>query len=295
MKSLAWLVWPLAAALGAAGLSETASSANAASTKLVGLGINFNTLAPFTPGQFVEIDRQTGVATMLGSPFLVEGSGIGFNLAADSTGQLFNVLGRFGEGRVNRLSSTGEVEQFVPLSDGTAFTPQVYSIAFDSQNRLHGILLNGNPAADALPVLAEIDVTTGLATTLAVVDAAYTGLAFDGQDHLYAAAANVGLVRIDRATGQETVIGGDLAVIGPAIFGHRPIVFDRDGTLLAVTDRLVTVNPSTGAATAVGSATFASDSIVGLAIVPEPSAALLGLAAWLAAAPLVRAGRRGRR
>jgi hypothetical protein len=246
-------------------------------TRLIGLGINDAVTAPFTPGQLFEINKQTGALTPLGPQFVVETDLIGYNLTANSSGELYNARGGL-DGRLNRLTLTGAVAHFVPISDGTAFPPYVSAIDFDSQDRLHGVTIIGAPNVDAVPVLSRIDVTTGFVSSVALWQSQNSNnMAFDPQDNLYSVAFDSGLVRIDTMTGQPTVIGGNLT--GDIV---NSITFDRDGTLLAATDRLFVVDPATGNTTPVGVADFGVFAMVGMAVIPmpEPTAfTLMGLVA----------------
>jgi hypothetical protein len=261
-----------------ASAAKRAGAVGSPNTRLIAIGFNFLTAAPFTPGQLFEINKQTGALTPIGSGFTMDFDNIGANLAGNSADQLFNIFGGPTENaRVNELTLSGEVAHFVPFSDGTGFPPHVYAIDFNSQDRLHGILLNGNPAVDAPPTLSEIDTSTGLASTLVLLDSwNYTSMAFDMQDQLYAVAENVGLTRINTtADFDTTIIGGELIDRVSGDLSRRPIVFDRDGTMFVAADRLRVMDPATGNTTPVGSETFDSvHSIVGLAIVvvPEPTA-----------------------
>jgi hypothetical protein len=266
--SLSWQLG-LAATLGFVLVGVRADAAGSPNTRLIGLGINYFVAAPLTPGQLFEFDRQTGAATALGAPFLIESEGIGANLADNSAGQLFNVSGGFSGARVNRLGLTGDVLEFSPLSDGSAFPPFVGAISFDSQDRLYAATLNGNPAVDAPALLSRIDIDTGLATPVSIIHTLLSSMAFDANDNLYAVADQAGLVRIDVATGEMTTIGGDLGTPPSSTFLKKPIVFDDDNTLFAVTDKLLTVNPLTGATIPVGDE-FGFYPIVGLAIIPVP-------------------------
>jgi hypothetical protein len=269
--------------------AKRVDAAGSPETRLIGLGVNFNILAPFTPARFYDINKQTGALTPLGTPFYLEEDRLGLNLAGNSGDELYNVLGASAFARVNRLALTGDVLSFVPFSDGTSPPPVVHATGFDSQDRLHGVLRYSGPSTAVVlpPVLAQINTTTGVATTLVELDlAAYSSIAFDLHDRLFAVVQGSGLARIDVSTGQTTIIGGDIK--DPFSFGleHKPILFDRDGTLFATTNRLVTVDPATGNTTPVGGATFDSNTIVGLALVsvPEPGALpLAGMAVILAA------------
>jgi hypothetical protein len=264
--------------------AEPAECAGSPDTRLIAIGFNFLTDGPFTPGHLFEIDKQMGGLTPIGTGFNMELDQIGPNLAANSLGQLFNAFSVFANARINRLTITGEVARFVPLSDGTSFPPFVYAIGFNAQDQLYGMLLNGSPVIDAPPTLSTIDTSTGLASTVALLDSlGFTSMAFDSQNTLYAVAETVGLVRIDVDSGESTVIGGDLMNRPPTDLGRRPIVFDRDGTMFAAAERLLVVDPTTGSTTPVGTSTFGFPySIVGLAIVAVPEPGTLGMIGFAA-------------
>jgi hypothetical protein len=254
-------------------LSAAAANSHAVGsphTRLIALGINQLSAAPFTQGQLFEINKQTGAATPFPGGFIFEFDHLGFNLAANSAGELFNAVGGL-FARVNQLTFAGTVANFVPLSDGTQYGPFVHGIDFDSQNRLFGVLVNGAPNVDAVPYLAQINLASGLATTGPLVGGGLLNMAFDQQDNLFALSVQ-GLIQINTTTGQVTPIGGDLWTSG-----GRAIAFDGDGTLLAATDRLVVVNPATGNTTPVGAMDFAPYSIVGMAVIPIPEPGAVGL------------------
>ena len=80
----------VAAAFATTGWASAEESDNA--MRLVGLGANFLSLAPFTPGQLWEIDPVTGATLPLGPGYALESDRIGLNLAADSRGRLFNLF-----------------------------------------------------------------------------------------------------------------------------------------------------------------------------------------------------------
>jgi hypothetical protein len=234
-----------------------------ASTRLVGLGVNYLSLAPLTPAHLMEFDKQTGAASQLGDSIVLE-SGIGANLASDSNGRLYNLFSHYAsdletEGWLNQISlSTGEVVARTPFEPSNRYVPFVISdIAFDSQGKLYAELISSNPVVDAPPMLAEIDVSTGEVVREFTAGHGYTGLAFDADDNLYAAAVGVGLVRIDVEIGEQTIIGGGLADYGSALpLVEISLAFDRDGTLYAAADRLLVVDSITGATTPVGDTFF---------------------------------------
>jgi hypothetical protein len=248
--------------------ASNAHAVGSPDTRLIALGINEAILSPFTPARMFEIDKQTGEAMPLGAEFVFEANPIGYHLAANSSGQLFSARGG-ALARINQLNLDGTAANFVPVSDGTQHGPFVLGIDFDSQDRLHGVLLNGAPNVDAVPYLAEIDLATGVVTGGPGVGGGQANIAFDAQDDLYAASVQ-GLIQINSTNGQITPIGGDLWTSG-----GRAIAFDSDGTLLAVGHQLVVVNLATGNTTPVGAADFGVYSMVGLAVVqiPEPGAA----------------------
>ena len=119
----------------------------------------------------------------------------------------------------------------------------MYATAFDSDDRLHAIVVNSAPNAGALPLLIQIDPTTGeIAFGQAVATLDYTGLAFDAHDNLFAVASRAGLIALDVATGETTILGGDLA--SAALTATRPsLAFGPAGELYAAADRLLLVDP----------------------------------------------------
>ena len=168
---------------------------------------------------------------------------------------------------------TGQIVRRTPFGDGTELPPFVFAAAFNSRDELFVNTLNSSPLVDAVPLLAKVDLATGLATAVMVVDRTFTGLAFGPNDELFGVNPIDGLVHIDLAAKDETVIGGDL--VGAAIFGATPsLAFDRDGTLYAAADGLWTVDPQSGTATPVGGPSTPF-SFVGLTVppVPEPGSA----------------------
>ncbi|MAE67124.1 MAG: hypothetical protein CMJ18_22925 [Phycisphaeraceae bacterium] len=284
----------IALIIGVAALNATGDVPDA---RLVGLGVNYLSLAPVTPASVVVFDKTTGVPTLLPRGYALEIDRLGENLAADTRGRLFNVFSvpslsdpALGAAHLNRLHpQTGEIVDRIPFGDGTAFPPFVFALAFDSRDEMVISMLSSNPLVDATPVLARVDLATGLATELTDVDRTFTGLAFDPGDNLYGVNPDDGLVRIDVNTGVETVIGGDLA--GAATFGPTPsVAFDHDGTLYASADSLWIVDPATGATTPVGDHS-GSLSFVGLTIRPVPEPCSAGLLAGVALV-LIADGRR---
>ena len=124
-----------------------------------------------------------------------------------------------------------------------------------------------------MPLLAKVELVTGLATGVMVIDRTFSGLAFGPDDALFGVNPTDGLVHIDLASKDETVIGGDL--VGVAIPGATPsLAFDLDGTLYAAGDGLWMVDPETGTTTPVGDPSTPF-SFVGLTVppVPEPGSA----------------------
>jgi hypothetical protein len=147
---------------------------------------------------------------------------------------------------------------------------------------------NGDPGPPTGPSfvnegLFTVDPLTGLATrigpttpTLGIVDAlafAPDGTLY-GTGQLYPDPTNIGFYQIDTATGEQTLIGPMSIRIGGADF-------DTSGTLYGVelatgTQRLVTIDTSTGVATIVG--TLSTDIYPIGSIVFDPTGKLLGSA-----------------
>ena len=203
------------------------------------------------PGQLMEIDSESASLSPLGPGYQIERQQIGLNLAADLRGWLFNMYSPLyadveGPPKLNQFNPrTGLIVRSVPLDFGSDDPYEVFAIAFDSADRLHAIALNSAPNVTAIPVLIEIDVASGQVAFGAAVDALdYTGLAFDSNDNLFAAAPEAGLVTLDVATGRTTVLGGDLA--SPEFTDANPsLAFAEKDELYATADQLLIVDPAT--------------------------------------------------
>jgi hypothetical protein len=103
---------------------------------------------------------------------------------------------------------------------------------------------------DAFGNIGTVDVSTGASTVIGNSGVSLTDIAFDPNGNLYGVTFT-SLYKINTSTGLATLVGnlGDI-VNG----GANALVFAPDGTLYAassLSENLFTVNPATGAATAV--------------------------------------------
>jgi hypothetical protein len=217
---------------------------------LAGLGV-LPTDGPFTLGGLVRIHPQTGEGIPLGALYRFEFDGVGLNLSSDSQGCLYNIGTTLGSDSdvLNRFDAgSGEIvaREFLSGRPAGFLTPS--AIAFSSDDTLYSILLT---ATGDQQVIATIDRELGTYHVVATLDKSEPGIldaAFDANDAMYALAWDVGLLKIDVATGKTQHVGGNLAELGA-----NTVAFTSDGSLFATAGgRLLGVDPSTGWADDIG-------------------------------------------
>lgn len=96
--------------------------------------------------------------------------------------------------------------------------------------------------------LGRVDLRSGVVTVIGDMGVPMTDIAFDAQGALFGVTIESALFRIDPVNGNARIVG-DLG-----FSGINSLVFGADGTLFGASDRLYTIDPSTGQASAVGNA-----------------------------------------
>lgn len=267
------------------GFSATLSAAELP-TKLIALGINLQAGAPFTPAQLFEVDKATGNATPLGESFSAEATRIGPNLVTSPSGEVYNISqSQYFNGpaqpiaQINKILPNGTVVPAGVLDPGMPESRVVHAMNFDPAGNLVAVFFRSKVDPEAQFSLGTIDLQTGQTTELRTLKRSANDMAFDPAGNLFTYYGFSGLSQLNVNTGEYIDIFGDVHV-STGSSSYPPLVFDRDGTLYSVTDRLVTIDKQTGRKTDIGSAVFGAYSIIGLTTVPVPEPSTLG---WLAA------------
>ncbi|MDX2115118.1 MAG: hypothetical protein SFZ24_05780 [Planctomycetota bacterium] len=226
------------------------------------------TYSTFGTMSLYRIDASTGAASLVGSTGLRQINGITFDgstlWAHTTAGDLYKL-------DVNSGAATLFGVQNLTLPEG--------DIAFAGGSS--AFVVNGGE-------LGRVAITSGAYTAVGPLGALaddVSGLAFDGSGRLLGYSKNGAgedsLVSIDVASGAASTVGltgvGSAAAVGG-------LAFDPDSASLFLTDggTLYGVNALTGAATFIGA--HGVPGFSGIAVVPGPGAAALGVAGLLAVA-----------
>ncbi len=136
-----------------------------------------------------------------------------------------------------------------PSMDGYSFNPMSTSQTVNGGNIAH-VDFTGSLNTSFLWIadfegnLGYVDVLTGTVKIIGNMGVTMTDIAFDPQGNLYGVTFS-SFYSIDKTTAAATKIG-DLGI------SLNSLTFDSTGKLYGATDRLYTVNPSTGEATLIG-------------------------------------------
>ena len=124
---------------------------------------------------------------------------------------------------------------------------RLLTIIFSLTLILNAGSLNAAPVlwvGDIFGTLGTVDVATGDVTIIGKMEKTMTDIAFDPSGNLYGI-DGVRLYSIDKTIAAITLIGGP-------VFANS-LVFGSDGTLYTATSSLLTVDPTTGSSTLIGS------------------------------------------
>src|SRR3954469_17210020 len=243
----------------------------------------------FTPGTapLVAINPDTGVYSTLST------SGNSYNaLAQDSHGNLY--ASSFNSTAENGLVSRIDPHTGAPLQTFNAATPgagDIRGLGFDQLDVLFAAVnrndIHGSPT---LPDdLYEIDLANQSTTRIGSMGFnGVQGLDYSPSGLLYAWDVNDGLLLVDAATGAAADVNLTTGGTPPI----QSIVFAPDGRLFGAREQLFSINPLSGAFTAIGPGN--GPDIRGIEwVVPEPSTLIISISALLLFSPR-RFGRRGR-
>lgn len=232
-------------------------------------------LAVSFSGRVFDVDSTSLSATTLAT------SGPSFNSLAYGAGQYWSVS--FVTGQLATIDpSTGAATLGPPIT-GTPTGVSIRGLAW-ADGTLYGIQNNVAPNTTGPDSLVRIDTSSGISTLIGATGlSGIQSLAFDSAGKLFAWDATAGLVTLNRNTGLATDVNG--LADG---FDIQTLTFSPSGVLYGARATLYTLNPSTGAASVVGTITGADGAdIRGLefiSAVPEPHTwALFGLGALVMA------------
>jgi hypothetical protein len=249
------------------------------------LAVNFAGTTGPTSSQLLSISETTGAAIPIGPT----GSFALNSLAASPAGELYTVGTPPGSLRslanvLLRLNpTTGAATSVATLNLGGGRNgASIRALAFSPAGGLYAVY------GDA-PELFTINPSSGAGTLVGSLGQyRVQALDFSPSGVLYGYAVGLpgaGLVRIDPATAAVT----DVNPAVPGTANGQGLAFAPDGTLYGGNTTLVRIDPATGIETPIGQTGF---DIRGLAAVPEPSAAALGLIGGAALAATMRRRRR---
>jgi DNA-binding beta-propeller fold protein YncE len=232
---------------------------------------------------FYSVDATSGAATAIGAIGFERVSGMDFD---PGTGVLYAVAERSDGSDIPVLITinlaTGAGTEVTTLNGGAPhFFGDAYSdISFRSDGTLYTFLDPGDG-------VGTIDLGTGALTQLGYtgVGCCGNGIAFSGADVLHHA-NDVALNTLDQTTGTATLLAALGFPAGQVFPRVNAMDFDpATGTLYAAVRRdfanyLATIDPITGAVSAIGATTNGLDALAVL-FVPEPGALALLLVAAL--------------
>ena len=251
-------------------------------------------------GVLSRVNTETGAATDVGST----GTSDVYSAAFAPDGTLYGVNDYFGAERFGRFdlstgaftaigepfTGTNSILALEVASDGT-----VYASSREGSNTLWTI----DPATGVNTLVGDMGIVPVGADDFAVI----SDFAFDSGGTLWGAVVNTRLgtsklYTVNRTTGAGTLVSNisivteNNQVIGTLSFDPTGDLFGTISAPLPGASTLYKINPTTGAATAVGSNSLLFYTGGGDIAVPEP--AMASLLAVVAAAPLLRRGQRER-
>jgi hypothetical protein len=192
---------------------------------------------------FATIDPSTGTGTLLGS----SGQNEDWAAALDTDGALWTTVNGFGNAQIARVDKT--TGQATPV--GAPIGPQMISLEIAGDGTMYGIAIFGDTR------LYRINKTTGAGTPIGTgTGIEFTmDIAFDCAGQLWATTAGR-LWTVDTTTGTSSFQASITGVSegGESVMG---LMFDSACHMLATTytdpGTLYSINPTTGAATRIGS------------------------------------------
>jgi WD40 repeat protein len=213
-------------------------------------------------GTLITIDPATGAGTLVGT---LGTQGPVTEIEFRSDGVLFGSTGQ-GTSHIITIDPLTGSETLI----GTHPFGSVNGLEFDANDNLFGTFWNGTD----LTSLVMVNQSTGQLTTIGAIGLlVVTGLAFHQNGTLYAVGHRGGssrLYTLNTSTGDTTLIGDiGFDAVGAIEFGPNGILYGGVGANVSSAGSLITIDPTTGAGTAVGPT--GSPGISGLSFVPPPT------------------------